>query len=69
MLYVFVPFYKPHTIDFLRSLAKQTETSYRLITRDRKQDKIMWTKSVNDFYKESLLNGWNKRAGREPKSE
>ena len=53
MLYVFVPYYNPHTIDFLRSLAKQTETSYRLITRDRKQDKIMWTKSVNDFYKES----------------
>lgn len=52
MLYVFVPYYNPHTKEFTESLAKQTETSYRLITRDRKRDKIMWTKSVRDFQKE-----------------
>lgn len=51
-LFVFVPYWNPHTKGFTDSLAKQTDVSYRLITRDRKKDNIMWTKALRDFQKE-----------------
>jgi len=51
MLYVFVPYYTPNTKGFDESLSRQT-VPFRLITRDRKQQKIMWTESVRDFQKE-----------------
>src|SRR5574343_2046836 len=51
-LFVFVPYWNPHTKGFTESLAKQTDVSYRLITRDRKKDGIMWTKALRDFQKE-----------------
>lgn len=51
-LFVFVPYWNEHTKEFTDSLSKQTEVSYRLITRDRKKDGIMWTKALRDFQKE-----------------
>ena len=51
-LFVFVPYWNEHTKGFTDSLAKQTEVSYRLITRDRKKDGIMWTRALRDFQKE-----------------
>lgn len=51
-LFVFVPYWNEHTKGFTESLAKQTDVSYRLITRDRKKDGIMWTKALRDFQKE-----------------
>ena len=50
MLYVFVPYYNEDTLEFKESLAKQT-APYRLIKRNTKASKILWTKAVNDFYK------------------
>lgn len=51
-LFVFVPYWNEHTKGFTDSLAKQTDVSYRLITRDRKKDNIMWTRALRDFQKE-----------------
>ena len=51
MIYVFVPYYNEDTKEFKESLAKQT-VPYRLIKRDRKRDKIYWTKAVRDFQRE-----------------
>ena len=51
-LFVFVPYWNEHTKGFTESLANQTDVSYRLITRDRKKDNIMWTKALRDFQKE-----------------
>src|SRR5574338_727234 len=51
-LFVFVPYWNEPTNEFTESLAKQTDVSYRLITRDRKKDGIMWTKALRDFQKE-----------------
>ena len=52
MIYLFVPYYHPNSEEFINSLAKQTE-GYRLIKRDRKRDKIYWTKACNDFLKDT----------------
>ena len=51
MIYVFVPYYNEDTPEFKKSLESQT-VPYRLIKRNRKRDKIYWTKSVRDFQRE-----------------
>lgn len=51
MIYVFVPYYNEDTPEFKKSLESQT-VQYRLIKRDRKRDKIYWTKAVRDFQRE-----------------
>ena len=53
MMYVFIPYYNEDTIEFASSMNEQT-VPFRVIKRDRKRDKIYWTKAVNDFRKESL---------------
>lgn len=51
MIYVFVPYYNEDTPEFKESLAKQT-VPYRLIKRNTKASKILWTEAVNDFWRE-----------------
>jgi len=53
MIYLFIPYYNEFEKPFINSLARQN-VSYRLIKRDRKRDKIYWTKAVNDFRKDLL---------------
>ena len=57
MIYVFVPYYHEDTPEFKKSLESQT-VPYRLIKRDRKKSKILWTKAVNDFWEDSF--NWGK---------
>lgn len=52
MIYVFIPYYNEDTPEFKKSLESQTYKDYRIIRRDRKRDKIYWTKAVRDFQKE-----------------
>lgn len=52
MIYVFIPYYNEDTPKFKKSLESQTYKDYRIIRRDRKRDKIYWTKAVRDFQKE-----------------
>lgn len=52
MIYVFIPYYNEDTPEFKKSLESQTYKDYRIIRRDRKRDKIYWTKAVNDFWRE-----------------
>ena len=54
MIYVFIPYYNDDTKEFKQSLESQTYKVFRVIRRNRKQDKILWTKAVNDFWKESF---------------
>ena len=51
MIYVFVPYYHEDTPEFKKSLESQT-VPYRLIKRNRKASKILWTEAVNDFWRE-----------------
>src|SRR3972149_7313275 len=51
-----IPYYNEDTLEFKKSLASQT-VPHIVIRRDRKKDKILWTKAVNDFYKECFT--WN----------
>ena len=54
MLYVFIPYWLEDTPEFKKSLESQTFKDYRVIRRNRKQDKILWTRAVNDFWRESF---------------
>ena len=47
---VFIPQYNEDTVAFRTSLDKQT-IPFRTYRRDRKKDRIYWTKALNDFYK------------------
>ena len=51
MIYVFVPYWNEDTPEFKKSLESQT-VPYRLIKRNRKASKILWTEAVNDFWRE-----------------
>lgn len=51
MIYLFIPFYNSDKKRFRESLAKQT-VEYKEIRRDRKADKIYWSKACNDFYEQ-----------------
>lgn len=51
MIYVFVPYYQDDAKEFTNSLAKQS-VPFELIRRNRKRDKIYWTRACNDFYKD-----------------
>ena len=57
MIYVFVPYWNEDTPEFKKSLESQT-VPYRLIKRNRKKSKILWTKAVNDFWEDSF--NWGK---------
>jgi len=51
MIYIFVPYYKKTSLSSKESLVKQT-VPYRLIKRDTKASKILWTEALNDFWLE-----------------
>lgn len=48
MIFVFLPYYTPDSKDFTQSINNQT-VEFQLIRRDRKRDKIYWSKACNDF--------------------
>ena len=56
MIYVFVPYYHEDTPEFKKSLESQT-VPYRLIKRNRKASKILWTEAINDFWHDSFKWG------------
>lgn len=51
MIYLFIPYYHEDTKEFRESLNRQ-EVNFLEIRRDRKRDKIYWTRAVNDFWKQ-----------------
>ena len=53
MIYLFVPYYTEDTPEFRQSLESQI-VPFQEIRRNRKADKICWTKAVNDFRKELM---------------
>lgn len=52
MIYLFVPYYNNDSEGFKQSLAEQVYKDIKIIRRDRKRDKVYWTRACNDFYKD-----------------
>ena len=61
MMFVFIPYWNESTKGFKESLANQTIpfdgdlNTNRIVWRNRRRDKIYWTKTCNDFYKQIQL--------------
>ena len=51
MIYLFIPYYHEDSDGFRKSLDKQT-VPFKTIRRNRKRDKIYWSRACNDFYKD-----------------